>query len=114
LYTAFFIKARKQRELLHPANIAMLGYCLYMISDLFSPINRHLYYGVQWLFPLWLAASLFPTKFNWLYFFIGLAFVLTIFNIGLARLGHSLGEYIMLGAFLWLAFCRPIYLSNKY
>jgi hypothetical protein len=110
LFTTFFIKAKKQHELLHPINIALLGYCLYMISDLFSPIHRHQYNGVQWLFPLLLAASLFNTKHRWIYFFIGLGLVLNIVNIEFVKMEHTQGEYIMLVAFLWLAFkpyCRP-------
>jgi hypothetical protein len=104
LFTTFFIKARKLNELLHPINIALLGYCLYMISDLFSPIHRHQYYSVQWLFPLWLAASQFNTKRRWVYFFIGLGLVLNIVNIEFVKMEHTQGEYIMLVAFLWLAF----------
>jgi hypothetical protein len=104
LFTAFFIKARKQHELLNPFNIALLGYCLYMISDLFSPIHRHQYYGVQWLFLLWLAVSRFNTKLRWVYFFIGLGFLLNIVDIEFVKMEHTQGEYIMLVAFLWLAF----------
>jgi len=39
------------------SQLAIFAFCVYMISDFCSPVYRHQYYTVQWLFPLLLAAA---------------------------------------------------------
>ena len=88
-----------------PAQLAIVGFCLYMISDLFSPIYRHAYYGVQWIMPLLLAASLYRGRREghgrqnghgprnaW---YIGLltALLLNIVHLPFIKMGNTLGEY---------------------
>lgn len=85
-------------------NIALLGFCLYMIADLFSPIYRHQYYTVQWLFPLFLAAGGYLKMYRWIYIALALGIFLNVINSPYIKMEHTIGEYLILGAMLLLAF----------
>lgn len=85
-------------------NAIILGYCMYMISDLFSPIYRHQYYTVQWFFPLLLATSGYIKTFKWIYFALAFGIFLNIINAPFIKMEHTLGEYIIFAALLLLAF----------
>jgi hypothetical protein len=61
-------------------NTAILGFCLYMISDLFSPIYRFEYYTVQWFFPILLAASGYVKTYKWIYIAIAAGLIFNIIN----------------------------------
>lgn len=88
----------------NPAAIAMLGYCLYMISDLFSPIYRHQYYTVQWIFPLLLAAAIVQSRWKVPFGLLLTGLLLNISKTGFIPMQHTLGEYLILAALLSLAF----------
>lgn len=102
LLLMFFFYRRKTGYLLF--NLVIFGFCLYMLSDLFSPIFRHQYYTVQWFFPILLAASCYSKTYKWLYFVIGLGLILNIINSPYIKMEHSIGEYIIFAALLLLAF----------
>ncbi|HRP33680.1 MAG TPA: hypothetical protein PKV73_17410 [Agriterribacter sp.] len=102
LLLMFFFYRRKTGYLLF--NLVIFGFCLYMLSDLFSPIFRHQYYTVQWFFPILLAASAYSKTYKWLYFVIGLGLILNIINSPYIKMEHSIGEYIIFAALLLLAF----------
>jgi hypothetical protein len=75
-------------------SLAILGYCLYMIADLFSPVWRHQYYTTQWLCPLLLAASAWrPSQRNF-FLLLGAGLVLNIVNLSFMKMEHSIGEYL--------------------
>ncbi len=82
-----------------PAQLAIVGFCLYMISDLFSPVYRHAYYGVQWIMPLLLAACLYrgrregQGRQNGWYIGLLAALLLNIVHLPLIKMGNTLGEY---------------------
>ncbi len=86
--------------------VAFAGFAMFMISDLFSPVYRHQYYTVQWLFPLLLAASLYRPVQLKLYCFLAAGLVLNILNIPIIPLEHTIGEYIMLVTFIVLSLRR--------
>lgn len=88
----------------HIYNVAILGFCLYMTSDLFSPVYRHQYYTVQWFFPLLLAASGYVKKYKWIYAAIAAGIILNIANLSFIKMEHTIGEYIIFAALLLLAF----------
>ncbi len=90
----------------HIYNLAILGFCLYMTSDLFSPVYRHQYYTVQWFFPLLLAASGYVKNKNykWIYVAIVAGIILNIINSPYIKMEHTIGEYIIFAALLLLAF----------
>lgn len=88
----------------HLYNIALLGYSLYMISDFFSPIYRHQYNTVQWFFPLLLAAAGYVKGYKWIYVALVAGIILNIINSPYIKMEHTIGEYIILGALLLLAF----------
>lgn len=96
-------------------NIAILGFCLYMISDLFSPFYRHQYYTVQWFFPLLLAAAGFVKNYKTAYLAILTGLILNIISWHLIKMEHTLGEYIIFVALLLLAFIykNPSQLNNE-
>lgn len=100
----------------HVYNLAILGFCLYMISDLFSPIIRLQYYTVQWIFPLLLAAAGFEKKYKWIYVFLVLGLILNMINIPSVIIERTLGEYIIFAALLLLAFVynRPQQLKTNF
>lgn len=85
-------------------NLAILGFCLYMLSDLFSPVFRHQYYTVQWFFPLLLAASGYQARYKGIYLALVLGLVLNIINSPYLKMEHTIGEYLIFAALLLLAF----------
>lgn len=85
-------------------DIAILGFCLYMISDLCSPTYRFLYNFPQWAFPVILVASQYNLKYVKAYIIILLGLLLNIIEINSLRSEHSVGEYILLFGMLYYAF----------
>lgn len=100
LFYWYFSKNRA----MHIVNCALVGYCLYMTSDLLSPVHRHQYYTVQWLFPLFLAGAIFSSKYGLLYTFIFAGLIMNIVNVRAIPMEHTMGEYIWLAAFMALGF----------
>jgi hypothetical protein len=107
-----------------PARLAIIGFCLYMISDLFSPIYRHAYYGVQWIMPLLIAASLYRSREAGLYYrrksnlhhhrelllYGGLlaCLLLNIIHLPFVRMGNTIGEYGFLILLLIIGFAQRV------
>ena len=83
-------------------SLALLGFCLYMLCDIFSPIPRYQYYAVQWLFPLLVAATIFTPRFWKLYVLLALALLLNIINSPFIKMEHTIGEYLFLISFFCL------------
>ena len=102
LLLLFYFFCRKSG--FHIYNIAILGFCLYMTSDLFSPVYRHQYYTVQWFFPLLLAAAGYVKDYKWIYGAIAAGIILNITNLPFIKMEHTIGEYIIFAALLLLAF----------
>jgi len=90
------VLVRRRYGDLEPAQLAIIGFCLYMISDLFSPIYRHAYYGVQWIMPLLLAAYLYRGRLNRWYLGLLAALLLNIVHLPFLKMGNTLGEYAFL------------------
>jgi len=90
--TALVVVRRRYGDL-EPTQLAIIGFCLYMISDLLSPIYRHSYYGVQWILPLLLAASLYRGRLNRWYLGLLAALLLNIVHLPFLKMGNTLGEY---------------------
>lgn len=101
----FFYRFRKVRPSL--INLVIFGYCLYMISDMFSPIYRHQYYVVQWVAPLFLSLLFYQKKYMPLHLFMLAGLLLNIFNIPDFYVEHTIGEYIWLASFVLLSFLVP-------
>jgi hypothetical protein len=100
--TVFYYLFRNTKPV--TVNLIIFGYCLYMISDLCSPIYRHQYYTVQWIMPLLLSGAYFSNKY-WLLTLLVLAgLVLNILNIDSFHVEHTIGEYIWLAGFMLLSF----------
>jgi hypothetical protein len=97
-------------------NLAILGFCLYMLSDLFSPVYRHQYYTVQWFFPLFLAATGFVKKYKLIYIAMATGIVLNITNLPFIKMEHTIGEYIIFASLLLLAFVynNPLQLKSNH
>ena len=119
LMGAFFFRHRVDGEYTLP-QVAILGYCLYMISDLFSPIYRWQYYTVQWIFPILLAAAVYDRRDKWAFLLLMTGLGLNIINIDRISIEHSLGEYLMLAGLISLSFSRkpaknaPFYPKTEY
>ncbi|MCC6288708.1 MAG: hypothetical protein IT249_12575 [Chitinophagaceae bacterium] len=101
---AIFAWHTKKWEAIPIINISIFGYCLYMISDLFSPVYRHQYYTVQWLMPLLASGIIFSSKKWLLYTLISAGLVLNMINVPAIPMEHTVGEYIWLAAFILLSF----------
>lgn len=99
---------RKKYDSLQLTNIAILAFCLYMISDLFAPIWRHQYYTVQWLFPVLVAATVYKPAFKWLYGGLLIALLLNIINTGYLKMEHTIGEYLILLLLLYLSLTKNL------
>ncbi|MEO5591084.1 MAG: glycosyltransferase 87 family protein [Chitinophagaceae bacterium] len=87
-------------------SVVLAGFCMYMISDLFSPVYRHQYYAVQWLFPLFVSAAVYHSSQSKMYLLLAAGVVLNILNISFIPMEHSIGEYIMLIGFIVLSLRR--------
>ncbi len=103
IFTLLFYFTHRQRGFII-YNLAILGFCLYMISDLFSPIYRFEYYTVQWFFPLLLAASGYVRTYKWIYIAVAAGLIFNMINSPVIKMEHTIGEYIIFAALLLLAF----------
>ena len=82
--------------------VAIFGFCLYMISDFLSPILRAQYYGVQWAFPLLLLAAFYDRRLTTIYLLLLAGLLLNITNTPYLKMRHTIGELIILFTLLWL------------
>lgn len=87
-------------------DMAIAGFCLYMIADLFSPVYRHQYYATLWLFPLMISAVSYNASLQKIYCLIAAGLVLNILNIPFLPMEHTMGEYMMLLGFILLSLRR--------
>lgn len=94
------VLVRRRYGELEPAQVVIVGFCLYMISDLFSPIYRHAYYTVQWIMPLLIAASLYRARVRGVYVLLLACLLLNIVHLPFVRMGNTIGEYGFLGCLL--------------
>lgn len=85
-------------------SVALLGACLYMISDLCSPFYRFQYNAVQWLFPLLLTAAYYHRRFIKINVLLLTGLLLNIIEIRVIPFEHTAGEYLILIGLLVLAF----------
>jgi hypothetical protein len=92
--------------------ITVFGFCLYMVSDLFSPVWRHQHYTIQWLCPLLLVAATFRPSQKLLLAILGFGLLLNIVNLDFMKMEHTIGEYLLLMVLL-LAALRPHTFSNN-
>jgi hypothetical protein len=104
----FFYKYRKKYGLITLPNAVLFGYCLYMVTDLFSPVCRHQYYTVQWLFPLILAASVYKPANKWFYAGLLLGLLLNVINTPIIKMEHTIGEYVFLLVLLALCLTKKL------
>ncbi|MES1214063.1 MAG: hypothetical protein ABUT20_00990 [Bacteroidota bacterium] len=93
----FFLFYRKKRYSTSFTiyNIAILSFCLYMITDIFSPIHRFQYNGTQWLFPLLLVAAGYHPRYKWVYIGIIAGLIINSLNLSSMVMEQALGEYIV-------------------
>ncbi len=107
LLTTLFYFLRVRQKDFDPAMAAILGFCMYMVSDLFSPIYRHQYYTVQWIFPMLLAGAIYRPAFRWPFLLIITGLLLNISKIRFIKMQHTIGEYLILAALILLVlFCK--------
>lgn len=104
----FFQSYRKKNGGYGLPNLAVIGFCLYMITDLFSPFFRGQYYAVQWLFPLLIVAAYMEKEDWWVCVLAVVALLLSIINTDLIKMEHSIGEYLFLVTFILFALKRKI------
>lgn len=87
-------------------DLAITGFCLFMIADLFSPVYRHQYYTVLWMFPLLLSAAMYQPLLQKIYLVLAVGLLLNVVNIPVLPMEHTMGEYIMLVGFIVLSLRR--------
>jgi hypothetical protein len=87
-------------------NISFASYALYMTTDFFSPIYRHQYYTVQWLFPLLLAAALYDKIKKVPLILLAVGLFLNVTTMRFIPMRHTIGEYLFLVACLLLALSK--------
>lgn len=75
--------------------VSILAFSIYMVTDLFSPIHRFLYNGVQWLFPLLLVASQYNRKYGWIYTGIIAGLILNSISLPFMPMENTIGEYLI-------------------
>jgi len=96
-----------------PTRLAVLGFCLYMISDLFSPIYRHAYYGVQWFMPLLLAAAMYDGQQRRVYLGLLVCLLLNIVHLPFIPMANTIGEYGFLIGLLAIGFAHRVENQNR-
>lgn len=82
--------------------ISILAFCLYMITDIFSPVHRFQYNVSQWLFPLLLIASAYHSSYKKIYSGIIAGLVLNSINLPFMPMEQTLGEYMLFSSLLIL------------
>jgi hypothetical protein len=92
--------SRKPGEMRDLSEAAILGFCLYMVSDLFSPIYRHQYYTLQWICPVLIATSLYNARRPRIYVLLLAGLLLNIFHFGFVKMGNTIGEYLILAVLI--------------
>lgn len=102
LILLFYFRNRPFRKEDIPG-IAIFGFCLYMLSDLFSPIYRYQYFAVQWIFPLLLAASSFQPRRKVPYGLLLTGLLLNCIHLSFIKMENTLGEYMILAGLLVLS-----------
>jgi hypothetical protein len=108
VFAGICFRLRKTQKHIELPNIAIFGFCLYMISDLFSPVWRHQYYTTQWLFPLLLAAAVYQKANKRVYVLLLAGLVLNIVNSSYMKMEHTIGEYLMLFTLIYLSLMKPL------
>jgi hypothetical protein len=106
LLTAFFIYNSRKFNSINIISVAIFGFCLYMMSDFFSPVLRSQYYAIQWISPLFLLAACFNATLKPIYFLLVIGLIFNISNTPLIGFRHTKGEYLILMVLLWLCFSR--------
>jgi hypothetical protein len=99
----FFYVFHRPMSSVSLAQMAIFGFCLYMITDLFSPIYRYTYNEVQWLFPIFLAAATAQRRYRVVYAIIGAGLLLGIVHLSFVKMENTIGEYAILASLLGLS-----------
>jgi hypothetical protein len=84
------------------SRVAIFAFCLYMVTDLFSPVYRHQHYGVQWLMPLLIAAATYETRNRRWYGLLLVALLLSCVHLPFIKMGNTIGEYLLMLGLLGL------------
>ena len=103
-----FVLGHRSDDSLHVMVTAIFGFCLYMMSDLFSPVIRNQYYFVQWAFPLLACAALYDTKLRLVYLFLFAGLLLNVINRPHIFMRYVIGEYLILFTLLRLCLSRQL------
>lgn len=90
LYKQYHLKLRPSILL-----SSLFGFGLYMISEFLSPIHRHHYNAVLWLFPLLLLVVNYKPQWQWLMLILLLSLVININAFTFIALPHVVGEFLM-------------------
>jgi Glycosyltransferase family 87 len=112
LLMIIFFRRHMHDPSLHIALVAIFGFCLYMLSDFFSPVLRRQYYTLQWIFPLLLCAAFYNQKLRTLYVLLTAGLLLNILNTPYIKIRHTIGEYLILFTLLWMCLSRQSRLSK--
>jgi hypothetical protein len=84
--------------------VTLLGFSLYMISDLAAPFYRYQYNAVQWLFPLLLVISHYQKRYKYIYMLLLAGVLLNVIEIQPILFEHVAGEYLILAGLLLFSF----------
>jgi hypothetical protein len=104
-----YYKMYRKSIMLNLYSAALLGFCFYMMTDLFSPVHRFLYNTSQLIFPLLLIASLHPARIPRIYIIVLLVcFLLNTITIHLFTMQATVGEYIAFATILAILFTSKI------
>ena len=105
----FFWRIYKPTDKIGAYTISLLGFYLYMASDLFSPVQRANYNVSQWIFPLLLTASIYSSSINkmWL---VGIltGLLLNSLSFYLFPMRHTVGEYVIFASLLGILFTTKL------
>ncbi|NCT74774.1 MAG: DUF2029 domain-containing protein [Chitinophagaceae bacterium] len=85
---------------------ALLGVCMYIIADLFSPIHRFTYNGAPWL-AAFLAIGWYKRLPYIAYILLTIALFLQVTIRYIMPMQYSIGEYLILISFLIIAIQKP-------
>ncbi|MBS1666953.1 MAG: DUF2029 domain-containing protein [Bacteroidetes bacterium] len=113
LANVFYKSMAVGRDKLALHELAIAGFCLYMLTDLSSPVLREQYYSMQWIFPVMLSVAYSRSYKQWPYFFIMLGLLLNCLNLGFIKMEHTIGEYLMFFGLIALVLTRKKYFSNR-
>lgn len=104
LMSPMLLLYKKQHQALGLEELFLLGFTLYRTIEFFMPVPMGLYQWGSYLFPLLLFVRVQHKVFSWSSIFVMTGLIFNLFIIPKISFDHTLGQFMILGAFIILVY----------